>query len=695
MIAHFVLAGQSNVDQWFHAGDRAALEAFRETFLALNPEYTDVQFFDAARGGSAMLSGSAGQYADVRASEDAALHERISQNYWYDETEGTAGPNLTLFTERLEAEVASGTEFFGVIWAQGEADTTYVGANGAEDYVEGLAYVLDALMEASGAGETYIQALGDRAFYSEALHGGTTAVRDAQQTVADGSDAITIATTIFDLDLRDTTHLTDAGYEEAARRMAIAISTEETAPATGEAILLDAHTLLVQLQLAPGQSFTGPFSLGGFSLSDAGGAVEILSATISVAGLIRIETLAPLSNPTLSYGAAEDSVSMQPGDYLYVTGPNGPVPVLPFDLTLSPSRQTVQDIPGGVRIDSGALSERVVGLSGDDALYGHGGHDTLIGGWGHDDLYGGAGKDVFVLGADQRIDTVHDFNLGEDAIGLMGYAAEGMQFQVSDTGDLEIESAAGERIELRGIGLDAADSIRFHMLGTDGANTLTGWAGDDRIFAYGGDDVIDSGAGTDRITTGDGADVIRFGTGYGLNVVYDFELGQDRIELTDLRAASLTFRHYNGTDLELRTEAGDRLVLRDVALADSDLVSITDAPPAVEYLVGTGGSDTLRGTASREYFESFGGTDRLYGGGGSDVFAFHEGAGLNVIYDFEDGHDLIHIEAEEFDALTLLSYGDADAEIRLASGDRLVLRDVDIADIDGEDFVFEAPQEYL
>ena len=51
MIASFVLAGQSNIDQWFHAGDGAALAAFEETFLALNPQYTSVEFFDASRGG--------------------------------------------------------------------------------------------------------------------------------------------------------------------------------------------------------------------------------------------------------------------------------------------------------------------------------------------------------------------------------------------------------------------------------------------------------------------------------------------------------------------------------------------------------------------------------------------------------------------------------------------------------------------
>ena len=690
MIAHFVLAGQSNLDQWFHADGGAALEAFRETFLTLNPGYSDVQFFDAARGGSAILGASAADYADRRAPDDPDLHSRISQNHWYDETTGSAGPNLALFTSRLEAEVAKGTEFLGVIWAQGEADTTYLSTNSAEGYTTGLDYVLQSLMAASGAGRTYIQALGDRAFYDADLHGGTQAVRDAQQELADGSDTITLATTIFDLDLRDSVHLTSAAYETAARRMATAIATEETSPSVGEAMMLNPSTLLIQFDLAPGQRFAGNISLGGFTLTDAGEEVAITSVSVTAGGLLRVETATALADPRLSYASAQDSVTMRAGDYIYVDGANGAVPVLPFDLTLSSLRQIVQEIPGGLRIDSGRLSDHVIGLSGDDALFGHGGHDTLIGGWGQDTLTGGAGKDVFVLGADMRMDTVTDFNLNEDAIGLMSTSMEGIRF--TGTGDLEIETTQGQRIRLEGVDAEAADQVLFHMLGTEGDNLLAGWEGEDRIFAHGGDDTIDSGAGTDRITTGDGADVIRFGTGYGTNVVYDFDLARDRIELTDLQVTDLRILQYKGTDLELRTGSGDRLVLRNIALSDSGSLDIIGPPPTTGILTGTSGNDVLRGTALDEFFESFAGTDRLYGGAGTDVFDFRAGASLNIVYDFEDGQDRILIDAEDFDTLNLLNYKDTDAEIRLDSGDRLVLRNVDIADITADDFIFQLPE---
>jgi hypothetical protein len=694
MIAHYVLAGQSNMDQWFHAGDGAALEAFKDTFLALNPQYTDVQFFDAARGGSALLSESALEYAAVRAPDDAVLFDRITQNYWYNENSGEAGPNLSMFLEDIGAAVDAGIEFLGVIWAQGEADTTYVGANGADEYTEGLRFVLAQLTHASGAANTYIQALGDRAFYSEVLHGGATAIREAQQLIADSSDTITLATTIFDLDLRDSVHLTVEAYQAAASRMAVAISTGETSPTVGEAILIDANTILIQLELASDQQFSGEIELGGFSLLEDGMEVEISSVFITPEGLLRIETLSDVSNPTISYGAVEQSVTMQLDDFIYVTGPNGSVPILPFNLTITQPHLETTEISGGLRIESSALSEVVLGLSGDDYLYGNEGHDVLVGGWGRDRLYGGEGSDTFVLSTDQSTDIVYDFSVTEDAIGLVGYSQAEVTFRPYGDNDLDIRTTDGQRIVLRNVSYESAEDIRFHMLGTQAANELLGSAGDDRIFAYGGDDAINGGAGYDRITLGSGSDTVSFGTGFDTNIIYDFDIAQDTIFLVNVFASSLTVSQYGEDDLEMQTIVGDRLVLRDVSLSDFDLIHFEDDRPEVAFLTGTDGNDVLRGSSMNDFVDSLGGTDRLYGGGGSDVFAFGSGSDLNVVYDFADGQDRIFIDGGDFDSLTFSTYNSTDAEIRLDSGERLVIRNLDYDMLNADDFVFSLPDEF-
>lgn len=695
MIAHFVLAGQSNIDQWFHVGNGSTLEAFKETFLALNPRYTDVQFFDAARGGSALLNGSALQYAGVRAPDDADLFERISQNYWYDETTEEAGPNLSLYLGKIAAAVAAGIEFKGIIWAQGEADTTYVGENGGDEYTEALGFVLDQLADASNTPDIYIQALGDRAFYSESLHGGTEAIRNAQQLVADSSNTITLATTVFDLELQDSVHLTVAAYELAAIRMAIAISTGEISPAVANAILIDPNTILIQMQLAPDQQFSGDFDIGGLSIVENGVEIEITSATMSPSGLLRVQSLDELSNPAISYGAVENSVDMQIDDFIYVTGPNGTVPIVPFNLIVAQPSLETTEIDGRLHIEGDALNDLIIGLSGDDYLYGNDGDDVLIGGWGRDRLYGGAGSDTFVLSTDTSTDIVYDFNTTEDAIGLPGYSRAEVTFRPYGDSDLDIRTSDGQRIVLRNVSYESADDIQFQMLGTEASNDLVGSAGDDQILAYGGDDRIDSGAGNDLITVGTGSDTVSFGTGSNTNFVYDFNVGEDTISLVDFFMTSLTVVQSENGYLELQSPTGDLLVLNGISLADFALVNIVDQQPEVAILTGTDSNDVLRGSAVNDLINGLGGTDRLYGEGGDDVFVFGKGSDLNVIYDFVQGRDRILIESQDFDSLTIISYNTTDAEIRLTSGERLVLRNIEHETVNADDFVFSVPDEFI
>lgn len=60
------------------------------------------------------------------------------------------------------------------------------------------------------------------------------------------------------------------------------------------------------------------------------------------------------------------------------------------------------------------------GEDGDDLLYGGAGSDRLFGGLGTDILTGDAGADIFAIGVNQGIDTIRDFQLGTDQIGLTG-----------------------------------------------------------------------------------------------------------------------------------------------------------------------------------------------------------------------------------------------------------------------------------
>jgi hypothetical protein len=65
-------------------------------------------------------------------------------------------------------------------------------------------------------------------------------------------------------------------------------------------------------------------------------------------------------------------------------------------------------------------TDLLLGNAGDDLLYGDNGADTLKGGLGNDTLTGGNGGDVFVFASGDGTDTITDFKLSNDKIGLAG-----------------------------------------------------------------------------------------------------------------------------------------------------------------------------------------------------------------------------------------------------------------------------------
>jgi len=69
-------------------------------------------------------------------------------------------------------------------------------------------------------------------------------------------------------------------------------------------------------------------------------------------------------------------------------------------------------------------NDSLIGNAGNDTLIGGNGTDTLTGGLGNDTLTGGNGQDIFVFVALEGIDTITDFNLERDKIGL----TEGLTF---------------------------------------------------------------------------------------------------------------------------------------------------------------------------------------------------------------------------------------------------------------------------
>jgi hypothetical protein len=79
---------------------------------------------------------------------------------------------------------------------------------------------------------------------------------------------------------------------------------------------------------------------------------------------------------------------------------------------------------GNDTLIGGNGTDFLVGSAGDDLLDGGNGTDTLRGGLGNDTLTGGNSQDIFVFADGEGIDTINDFELGTDKIGL----TEGLTF---------------------------------------------------------------------------------------------------------------------------------------------------------------------------------------------------------------------------------------------------------------------------
>lgn len=286
---------------------------------------------------------------------------------------------------------------------------------------------------------------------------------------------------------------------------------------------------------------------------------------------------------------------------------------------------------GNDRIDGNDARNILSGGAGDDALSGGDGHDTLRGGDGADALTGGEGSDRAVYNRSTEGVTVN-LDIGEGS----GGTAEG------DTFD-GIERITGSRHD----------------------DTLIGDAERNVLIGDRGDDVLDGGAGNDMMRGGAGADTLTGGDGMDWAAYFRSDAGVT-------------------IDLGAGTASGGS--------AEGDVLT------GIERLRGSDHDDTLTGDDGRNILRGDDGDDILAGGGGRDVlrgddgadqFIFDDATGFDTVADFENGTDLLVIDAGaglSFDDLVISSHR-GDAMITFADS-TIHLRGVDLSLVTEDDFVF-------
>ena len=279
------------------------------------------------------------------------------------------------------------------------------------------------------------------------------------------------------------------------------------------------------------------------------------------------------------------------------------------------------------------------------------------------------------------------------------------------------------------------------LYGGDGSDVLFGDAGDDALYGGEGDDILIGGEGEDVLHGGTGRDTFMFGDNHGNDIISDFVIGEDMIDLTDVpgvsKFADLTITE-DGTDVLVDTGQGV-IRLNNVDIQDVDAsifafeLSGGDGNDELyggagqEEIFGRGGADTLDGgsgndrlfggdgndrlfggdgddtlfgNAGNDTLYGGGGNDTLGGGAGNDTFVFGLNRDNDTIKDFTNGEDRIDLTAiggiSGFEHLTVSQDGD-DVVIAMDSAatnvgtGTITLEDFSLDDLDGNDFLFAEP----
>ena len=284
------------------------------------------------------------------------------------------------------------------------------------------------------------------------------------------------------------------------------------------------------------------------------------------------------------------------------------------------------------------LTQRSVVLTGgsdDDIFNGGIDHDILEGGSGRDYLHGGAGRD-HVLGG-----SGNDFVYGGDDRDIVR----------GGSGNDVVDGGRHDDFLMGDAGND-------HILGGHGWDRLFGGEGNDFLEGGSGDDVMVGGAGDDLMIGGAGKDHFVYFENAGNDVIREFELNKDVIDLRLLPEAvafsdlsivdmaegcgvRITHAALDGS-IEIRGIGASDLSASNFAMPDGETTKIT-----IGGAWFTRPTDPFNGSDSSQLFldDESGGTafgnggqDRVFGGEGDDHI--DGGSSADSLYG-EEGDDTV------------------------------------------------------
>lgn len=340
-------------------------------------------------------------------------------------------------------------------------------------------------------------------------------------------------------------------------------------PGLGTQTILATDFLTYQ---TPGSDPSPPFAeyVSGHSTFSAAGAtiLELFSGSDQFGGSVSFGTgesrfepgVTPSSDVTLSWShfslaADEAGLSRIYGGIHFDDGDiNGRS--LGQDVAASAFTQALFYINGGVdqNIMVGSRQDdRISGQSTDDQLYGRLGNDSLRGKAGNDRLYGGDGDDN--LRGDTSSTSGRDSLWGERGIDLL-WGGNGGDTLWGGKGDDTLRGNQGADVLYGEQGKDVlwGNRGKDQLRGNQGNDELYGGLGDDVLRGGKGGDQLKGGPGKDRLFGGQGADQFVIANNGSFDVIADFQVGTDQIQLGGISFADISF---------LETQAGATLIQVD------------------------------------------------------------------------------------------------------------------------------------
>jgi Ca2+-binding RTX toxin-like protein len=112
-----------------------------------------------------------------------------------------------------------------------------------------------------------------------------------------------------------------------------------------------------------------------------------------------------------------------------------------------------------------------------------------------------------------------------------------------------------------------------YLIGADSDDGLDGGKGNDFLFGGDGNDNLTGGEGNDIMSGGDGEDVFVFGKKSGKDIIDDFDVDNDVLQIASSKhiknvADVIKNSKFKNGDVEINLGGGNKIILKNVSKAD-------------------------------------------------------------------------------------------------------------------------------